>query len=202
MPVEFSMQLSGSAQLERNLREMGKALEKRVVRDALRKAAQPIAEDAGRRAPRGTGALVPRQRDLVKAIRKGKDPMSVARRPRLADSMAVRSTLSRHQRRLRKSSGRARAPVAVYVGPTVPHAHLIEFGHRLRKRDKRGNLRTVGFVGPRPFLRPAWDANKARIIGRIRPELAKAIDRAAKRLARQAKRGKLSRTSVRSLAGR
>lgn len=42
--------------------------------------------------------------------------------------------------------------VRVYVGASWPsgaHAHLIEFG--------------TAHSGPRPFLRPAWDANKKKV---------------------------------------
>jgi len=48
------------------------------------------------------------------------------------------------------------------------HAHLIEYGtaERFHKSGK-----SVGAIQPRPFVRPAWDTNKDRIINGIIEEL-------------------------------
>jgi HK97 gp10 family phage protein len=73
----------------------------------------------------------------------------------------------------------------MYVGPTWPqgaHAHLVEFGTGPRFH-KSG--RYVGAMPPDPFLRPAWDANKAQVLERladaIRAEIAKTVGRRVKR---------------------
>lgn len=42
---------------------------------------------------------------------------------------------------------------------TAPHAHLIEYGHRMVRGD-----RVVGFAPPKPFLRPALDETAQEII--------------------------------------
>lgn len=196
MAVRVGVEVRGLQELESNLRLMGTALSKSTMRAALRKVAKPIAADAASRAPRGESELKPTAREVKSAAKKGRAPKP---RKRLADSIVIRSSLGRYQRRLAAARGVAQAPVRVFIGPTAPHGHLIEFGHRLRRRDKNGRLRTVGFVPPRPFLRPAWDAHRARLLKELKPELQKAIERTARRLSRQARTGKLSKSAVRSL---
>ena len=60
--------------------------------------------------------------------------------------------------------------VVVHVGATyaAPHAHLVEFG-------------TVNSPA-RPFLRPAYDANRMAVLSRLRKEVGKRIEREVKKL--------------------
>jgi len=62
-----------------------------------------------------------------------------------------------------------------------PLAYIIEFGtapHNI------GNYLHPG-AQPRPFLRPAWDENKAAAVGRMASSLRPAIEQAAQREARR-----------------
>ena len=45
-----------------------------------------------------------------------------------------------------------------------PHAHLVEFGHLLVKKTKGGIVKVIGHVPAHPFLRPALDNAKRKII--------------------------------------
>ena len=49
----------------------------------------------------------------------------------------------------------------------------------------------------RPFLRPALDANAAKVVGELKDELRKAIDRVLKRRAKNAVGARLSRLGKR-----
>lgn len=48
-----------------------------------------------------------------------------------------------------------------------PHAHLVEFGHILVLKDKNGIVRVAGHVPAHPFLRPALDAARSRLIAKL-----------------------------------
>ena len=80
------------------------------------------------------------------------------------------------------------AAVVLQIGSTDPKAHLIEFGFI----DQSGT-----HVPGRPFLRPAWEANEKRMLDSIGKEIWAALSRAAKRLEKQARTGKLSKASRR-----
>lgn len=155
----FTAELKGIDELERALLQLPKATGKNVLRGVLRKAAIPVAADAARRAP-------------YDAAPDG---------PHLRDSIAVSSRLKRRQRQTRLRAG----AVEVYVGPRVRHAHLVEFGTGPRY-TKSG--RYTGQVAPRPFMRPAWEAQKGRALEIVREELWKALLRTARRLRRQAQK--------------
>jgi len=53
------------------------------------------------------------------------------------------------------------------VTARAPHAHLVEFGHLLVLKDKNGIVRVAGHVPAHPFLRPALDAARARLIAKL-----------------------------------
>lgn len=62
--------------------------------------------------------------------------------------------------------------VEVFVGAGVlPHAHLQEYGSSIH--------------GAQPFMRPAWDENKQKIIESIKGDMWQEIRKAAERLARK-----------------
>lgn len=106
--------------------------------------------------------------------------------PHLADSIAVSTKLKRSQRR------RARPGVTVYVGARMPHAHLVEFGTGPRYTDGK----YAGQMPAQPFLRPAWDAHKGRIMSELGDILWAEILRAARNLARRAERYRAKATAM------
>lgn len=99
----------------------------------------------------------------------------------LRDSLKVTTKLSKRQQRIqRKAVAEGKAFVEMFAGAAaLPHAHLVEFG-----TEK---------MAAQPFLRPAWDQNKAGVLEFIATELGdeitKAAGRVAKRKARLAARG-------------
>lgn len=115
---------------------------------------------------------------LQRALKKAIEPVAVAARqyaPRrtgkLAQSISFGTRLSARQRSLHKPE----SDVELFAGASaLPHAHLQEFGTRHH--------------APKPFLRPAWDANKMRALATITDDLADEIEKARQRLARKAER--------------
>lgn len=49
-----------------------------------------------------------------------------------------------------------------------PHAHLVEFGHLLVKKTKTGIVKIIGHVPAHPFLRPALDSAKRKVIALVK----------------------------------
>ena len=159
--VEMTFSLRGAKELERALMRLPKAMGKTVLRAALKKAAEPVRAAAEANAP-------------------------VGRTGRFKKSFAIKSTLSKRQRRGRAKL--SRGGVIMYVGSTDPKAHLLEFG-------------TVK-MRARPTLRPAWDANKHRVLASLRVEVWRALAKAARRLARRAESGKIGLRQTRNVSGR
>lgn len=92
----------------------------------------------------------------------------------LSESIDVSTKLSRRQRGLHKKE----SPVEMFIGPGPdPAAHLQEFG------SGPGNH-------AQPFLRPAWDQNKDKALDTIANLTWVEIEKAAKRLAKKAAKGK------------
>lgn len=54
------------------------------------------------------------------------------------------------------------------VTARAPHAHLVEFGHLQVVKNKQGLVKVVGHVSAKPFLRPALDSVRARLIAQLR----------------------------------
>jgi HK97 gp10 family phage protein len=93
----------------------------------------------------------------------------------LAESIDVSPKLSGRQSKLHKKE--AAVEMFIGAGPSAAHAHLQEFG-----------------TGPghvaQPFMRPAWDQNKAKVLDTIANMTWIEIEKTAKRLAKRAARGR------------
>ncbi|CAN5480509.1 HK97 gp10 family phage protein [soil metagenome] len=152
------MTLTGAKELEAALRALPDRITANVVQRALMKAGEPIAADARARAP----------------VRSG----------RLRDRITVAKTLSKRQRRGR---GKWKGAVEAFIGASpARHAHLVEFGTGPRVSKKTG--KSSGEMPAHPFMRPAWEAGKDKLLNDLGELLWAEIERAAKSLARRAKR--------------
>lgn len=101
----------------------------------------------------------------------------------------------------------------IAIGPTAPHAHLVEFGTQSHRIDAAPGsvLATVNAVfgkevehpgaAPRPFFRPAWDVMGPTVLADLRVYVWDELRKAAERLYRKAARLKLSKTEWRFLSG-
>ena len=84
----------------------------------------------------------------------------------------------RNSLRVKKKKGEP-GRVLFHVGVKLPEgaaAHLIEFGYRLIVRGK-----FIGHVPAQPFLRPAVEAARDKVLQVIAAELQATIDRVTKR---------------------
>jgi HK97 gp10 family phage protein len=178
----FEFNLIGWEQLMRNFEELPTAsMKKTVVRNALKKALVPVRDAAKQNAPVGeTG-------DLQKSIKIGK----------LKPSQ-------------RKGKPQDRTVVTQYVGSTSRIAPYLEFGTEDRTLDAPsvvpigGNLAQVestGRISARPFLRPAWDANKGKLLELFAKEMRPQLNKSAARLAKRGAAGKLTKSQIRGLRG-
>ncbi len=136
------------------------------------------------------------------ALRSGihKAASNVAKRAR-------KSTLFQDKRKVLRKSIKAkqrkmrRFEVQSDVYTTAPHGHLIEFGHYIVSGPEGGDQEVLGWVPGQPFMRPAWELHKGDVLRAIEGELWRGILRTARRWARQAERGRLSRSASRALFG-
>lgn len=145
-----------------------------VTVDGLKELEKTLAE-----LPRATGKAA-----LRRVGKRALEPVAEAARGgvtritgQLADSIAVSTNLSKRQKSLQRRMSNSASAVMVYVGGgKVPHAHLYEFGSSTQP--------------PQPFLRPAWEANKTRVLksvaDQLGEELQKTVARYRKRLAKKA----------------
>jgi len=138
------------------------SMKRGVVRNALKKAAIPI-------------------KDRAKENAQG---IKIENPGVIAESIKVGTSLKKSQR------GRAeRDRVTVYVGSNSNLAHLFEFG--TAERYKKSGAYT-GYIPPMPFMREAWDSKKKVSLDILKEELWKALEKAAKLLAKKAAKGTLT----------
>lgn len=157
------LKIDGAQDLEAALRALGdsKAV-KRAISRALLEAAEPTAREARSKAPRRSG--------------------------RMAEGVDVSTTLSRRQKAGGGGHVAARGrfdPFAafVYIGahPMGP-AVLAEFGTQQRHWK---NGKSTGAMPAKPFMRPAWEANKFKILETFGKYLWVTIEMEAARIARK-----------------
>jgi HK97 gp10 family phage protein len=164
----MDVQVVGFRELDAALAELPQALRRAVVLAALRKAAKPIVRDARAKARRGKD---PRRRGSMKQRRSGEsESMGHG-----ADSIAARAV---------KATAANEATIA--VGPDARHWYmkLVEFGTARQAPDR--------------FLTPAFEINKEEAAQLVGEELWKSLSAAAKRLAKNAELGKLSKSAQRA----
>ena len=158
--------VTGLREIEQAMEGLTKAAGRGVLRRAGIKALEPMAEDARGRAP--------------------DDPATTGFD--LKKSITVGTKLSRSQRKaLRKAGGKS--AVEVYMGPgPLPQAIPSEFG---TSPFTNGGI-FAGTQNPgvkaQPYMRPAWDGGKDRLLNDLKDELWAEIEKAAARAARKAAR--------------
>jgi HK97 gp10 family phage protein len=149
-----TVKLTGFKELDKALEKLTKAAGKGVLRRALKKAAQPVADVASRLAPDDPSTT---SEDLHREIFVS---------PKLSN---------RDKAQHRKMFRDDKASVEMFIGPSVkayPQALMQEFG--------------TSRHGAQPYMRPAWDAGKDKVLDDIGGELWSEIDKAAARAARKA----------------
>lgn len=167
--MKITFDVKGLKELEQTLMALPQAVGQNTARAAMRQAAKPMAERARDLAPERSG-------QLKKSIRIGT------------------KLNGRQVKLLKELSPEQRSAVELYLGPSYAkgdkgrHGHLVEFGTRPRKNGGKFKGTMHPGTAPRPFLRPAFDAEGEATINRVGPILFKAIQRAMKREAKKAGR--------------
>ncbi len=160
--------MEGLRELDKALAEMSKATARNVLKRALIKAAEPIADKARQLVPKDTHAL---ERSII-ASSKLANPVGKAEYAAAMKAGKGKSAAAGAMREARREAG-GEFFAEISVGPgQLPHAHLVEFGSSK--------------MAAQPYLRPAWDAHKVDALDAISGELKSEIDRAAKRAAQKA----------------
>lgn len=154
--MSIDLRFEGGREMERQLAQLKRATARAAARRAIRKTLEPVRAGAAARSTRFAYAIGAR---LHKAER------------RRARSDFVSNVVTQ------------------YVGPThadgghAPLAPIFEFGTGPRFQE---DGRFVGAIAPEPALRPAWDAEKPRMLERLGALMWEEIQRT---LARAAARG-------------
>lgn len=96
----------------------------------------------------------------------------------LRSSIAVSTKLGGYAKRLNK---RSKSEAEAHMGPA---------GQGGVKAPPQGSLQEFGTVNhpPQPFMRPAWDGGKDKLLDGIKDDLWQAIEKAAERQARKTAR--------------
>ncbi|HWO88451.1 MAG TPA: HK97-gp10 family putative phage morphogenesis protein [Gemmatimonadales bacterium] len=168
MADSMSLRVEGLRELRQSLRELGPQMSERVLSGALRAAAADVEAEIRSRAPVASARH-----------RRGKQPGELLR--------SIRTTVEW------QSSEEAR----VSVGPRVPYGHLVEAGHAIvprgptrrgRKLGKEGRARlrallkarqasgAIGRAQARPFVGPAWEATKDRVVETFKRAVIRTVE--------------------------
>lgn len=161
--TKFTLDDSAVAALAFRLNELSAKHAKKAIKKGIDAATKFVAADAKARVPRRTGLL----------------KKSIGRRVQSYRGGTVVSGLVGPRR------GFATVlPSGKKVNP-AKYAHLVEFGRKVVVAKKALLLadrvegvvfgKQVRAVAPRPFLRPAWDANKGRVTGEMVRQLNAAL---------------------------
>lgn len=184
--MKTTVKITGMKELERELQKLSKAAGKGALRRAGMKAMQPMAEIARAQAPVETGDL----RDSIavgaKAVDGGADigKREFAAVMKSGGSKGEAVAALRDARRAATGAGNLSA-VELYMGP-----------RKAKSRDEAIKAIVQEFgsskMEPNPYMRPAWDQDKAALLERLKTELwaeiSKTISRAQKRAAAKAAR--------------
>lgn len=150
----------GARELMAELDKLETKVRNKVLREALKAGGDVVLEEARRLVPKREAR--PKPKKARPQIKFGRD------QKRLLKAMGIKTTqksgremvLSKSLRKtvwVRKGFGRGR------VSATAPHAHLVEYGTKMRK-TKKG--KSTGAAQPRPFMRLAFDrkSDEARAV--------------------------------------
>ena len=174
--MKTTVRFEGGKELERALGELPTLFRRRkAARDALMEGAKLIHAAAQAKAP-------VRQGGPEKRFKVGGGESRTRRRGALKMHVTIGTRLNKNQRRLNTD----KMPVEVYVGTRDRAGMKQEFGTR--------------FAAAQPFMRPAWDAMKARALEVIKDALWREISNQA-RLEARAVKSKASKAARRERIG-
>lgn len=172
--MSISVSVSGFRELDAALGNLPKATARNVLVRTLRKAGEPIAEEARRHVPVRTGTL----RDSISVSARVKNKVGSAEYAAAMKAGLGKQAAGAALRAARKAAKGTGSFAEAYVGPArgkgvIRYAHIVEFG----SND----------TAPQPYMRPAWDARQREALDIIKAELGNEIIKAARRVGRSKK---------------
>jgi len=168
-PAKASFQISGVDDLKAAFREMPKATQRAVLRRILTRPANRIAEGMRSKVSVFQGHL---KRSIK--VMYSSDAAAAGKRA-FAEVMSAGGSRGDAREAARAAAAAEGGNFTVLIGPgRDPAAHMEEFGSVHNK--------------PHPFARPAWDAEKDKLIPAISDDLWTEIEKTARRRARRAAR--------------
>ena len=136
--MEFA--LTGSQTLYANLDDMTVAIRDKLLKRAMGRATRPIEKAARDACPKDTGTL----KDSISTKTTSKGGKGSSIKAWVGPARNVKVPVTFHK------GGLGLPP---FISIPTRYAHLVEFGHNIVNRKGE----TVGHVGPRSFMRKAWD---------------------------------------------
>jgi hypothetical protein len=124
--------------------------------------------------------------DVEKAAEIALEPVLQSAQSNLRTVVRERTGKLAKSLRLKRMNPKLRRTYYYFAGMVVTaddrKAHLVEYGTGSRRRKRRG---ATGEVKARPFLRPAYDAHRGRIMDRAAKELGLRLQKKINRAVRQ-----------------
>lgn len=182
--MSVRVSVSGLRELDAALGQLPKATARNVLKRVLLKAGQPVADAASALAPKDTLELSKSIKVGSKISNKvGNSEFAAAMKAGLGKAAAVSALRGAR----REAAGQGSFAVA-YIGPTKARSKAAAIK---RLVQEFGSVNQPG----KPYLRPAWDGNKMKVLDIIKRDLGDEIIKTAKRAAKRkaAKAAKLAK---------
>ena len=183
--MSVTVRVDGLAALDRALGMLPRATARNVLVRTLKKAGEPIAEDARSNADRSarTGNL----RDSIAVSARVKNTVGNAEYAAAMRAGLGKAAAGAALRGARKAAKGTGSFAQAFVGPSrgkgvISYAHIVEFGS---VKD-----------APQPYMRPAWDAKQGQALDIIKAELGNEIIKAARRVGRSKKQSVAAKQSA------
>lgn len=173
MTNAVTIKVAGLADLDRALGELTKATARNVLRRVLTKAAQPMADAARRLAPDDPKTKKSLRETIIVTSKSGKKVGS-AEFAEVLRAGGTRQEAGAALRSARREAASKDSFATVYVG--------------MNRKGFYGMFQEFGTSNhaAQPFLRPAFDANKDRVVEVVKSDLGAEIKKASARAAKRA----------------
>jgi hypothetical protein len=180
-----SVHLKGADELDRVLAMLPEEIGRKVLDRAVLEGARVVAREMKMRAPVGEKA-----HESVSKKGRLKAVLTVRKPGFLKRNVRARMARPREYGAIARLIGHNRFVTAAIAGVSSRafYARFVEWGWVLTSRKGR----RIRFIGPKPFLRPAWDATRFRALETVGRTLAAGIEQAAARLAGRYRTGGFS----------
>lgn len=185
--VQKWINVFGDVQLIDGLTRLQNKLQRKVVKDAIRRGLVPIRAKARRNAPRGDSGLLKKAiKSQVTRMLSGKvfvDPGVVAVDGKVVKFRTKNLTKKEAARQRFEYLNKERAAGKRIIRP-AKYAHLVEFGTRYGAKGqmttnngpKKIRRRAHAATAAHPFMRPALEASRNEVLNIMRQEIQKALD--------------------------